>query len=265
MPTADLGDVELYYQRRGSGPPVLGIMGFGADQRLWAAQIPAITGTHTFITFDNRGVGRSSGEGASTIDQMADDAYRLLRHLEIDGAVIFGASMGGAIAQRLVLDHPEVARAVILAITFARPLEFMRRQHELTRAILQTEDPAKSFIEAVVIRMFTPKFFELGQEVVDQLVRGFLAGDEPPAPVEVMRAQLDAIDKHDVLADLHRIECPALVLGAKMDQMVPGFASEEIASAIPNAELTMFETGHGCMVEEMETFNRRVSDFLATL
>jgi pimeloyl-ACP methyl ester carboxylesterase len=50
-----------------------------------------------------------------------------------------------------------------------------------------------------------------------------------------------------------------------MDMMVPGFASEEIAAAIPGAELTMFETGHGCMVEEMAGFNERISAFLGGL
>ena len=50
-----------------------------------------------------------------------------------------------------------------------------------------------------------------------------------------------------------------------MDMMVPGFASEEIAAAIPGAELVMMETGHGCGVEEMEAFNGAVSRFLATL
>lgn len=265
MPTADLGDVSLYYERHGEGPPVLGIMGFGADQRLWAAQIPAVTRTHTFITFDNRGVGRSSGNGASTIDQMADDAFRLLGHLDSDRTVIFGASMGGAIAQRLVLDHPEIADALILAVTFARPIEFMRRQHELTRAILRTESPLDAFIDGAVLRMFTPAFFELGRETVDRIVRGFLAGDEPMTSPEVLLAQLDALDKHDLLAELPSIDCPTLVLGGKQDVMVPGFASEEIARAIPGAELHMFETGHGCLVEEMDQVNARISDFLARL
>jgi pimeloyl-ACP methyl ester carboxylesterase len=88
----------------------------------------------------------------------------------------------------------------------------------------------------------------------------------PAAPTgETLLAQIDALTKHDVLARLGEITCPTLVLGGKMDMMVPGFASEEIAAAIPGAELTMFETGHGCMVEEMTGFNERVGRFLADL
>src|SRR5918999_3677954 len=101
MPNAELGDVTLHYKERGEGAPVLGIMGFALDQRFWAGQIPAVTATHRFITFDNRGVGRSSKVTATTIDEMADDAVGLLDHLGIEQAVVFGVSMGGAIAQKL--------------------------------------------------------------------------------------------------------------------------------------------------------------------
>ena len=265
MPTADLGDLSLYYREHGDGPPVLGIMGFALDQRYWATQIAGVTTSHRFITYDNRGVGRSSGDAATSIDQMADDAVRLMDHLGIEKSVVYGVSMGGAIAQRLIVDHPDRVSALILALTFARPIEFMRRQHEFARFLLE-HGGVRTLTDSSLIRMFTPKFFEVGQETVDRMVAAlFVEGEEGPAGPEVLLAQLDAIDKHDVLADLAQVSCPTLVIGAKMDMMVPGFASEEIAAAIPGAELVMMETGHGCGVEEMEAFNEAVSRFLSTL
>lgn len=266
MPLADLGDVQLFYRTRGEGPPVLGVMGFGADHRLWAPQIQAVAETNTFIYFDNRGIGRSSGDGASTIDVMADDAYRLLRHLGIERCVVFGISMGGAIAQRLVLDHPEIAKALILAETFARPIEFMRRQHDLSRNLLRSGFPERAFIEGTMLRMFTPRFFEIGKDAIDQVVTAFLADDSAgETRIETMLAHLDALDKHDTLEELSTISCPTLVTGSKQDQMVPGFAAEEIAAAIPGAELVMFETGHGAPFEEMTEFNAAVTRFLASV
>ncbi|MDQ3646178.1 MAG: alpha/beta hydrolase [Actinomycetota bacterium] len=263
MPNAELGDVTLNYREHGEGPPVLGIMGFASDQRLWAAQIPAVTRTHRFITFDNRGVGRSSKSVASTMDQFADDAVRLLDHLGIDKTVVFGISMGGAIAQRLVLDHPDRVSALILAMTFARPIEFMRRQHDLTRILVNAAGP-DALLQGSLIRMFTPRFFEMGREVIDRIVLSFAATNGPEMPqTEVILGQLDALDKHDTLGDLHRVSVPTLVLGAKNDQMVPFLGSEEIAATIPGAEFVAFETGHGAPVEEMEAFNSAVSGFLA--
>jgi pimeloyl-ACP methyl ester carboxylesterase len=98
------------------------------------------------------------------------------------------------------------------------------------------------------------------------MVAAFLSDTGPEAvEAETLLAQMDAIDKHDVAAQLGSISVPTLVLGGRRDIMVPGFASEELAAAIPGAELTMFETGHGCMIEEMEPFNARVSQFLSGL
>jgi aminoacrylate hydrolase len=264
MPFAEFDDLRIHYQQRGEGPVVLGIMGFGLDQRFWAAQIPTITERHTFLTLDNRGTGRSTGTPSTTIDEMVEDAVRLLDHLAIERAIVIGASMGGAIAQRLALDHPDRVVALILAVTWARPIEFMRRQEVLARTVIRGGGP-EALVEASLVRMFTPRFFEIGAEAIDQMMRAFEgeSGAGMLASQEVLEAQLDAISKHDVLADLPRIGCPTLVVGGRMDMMVPYFASEEIAAAIPGAELATFETGHALMFEEMDPFNARLAEFLA--
>jgi pimeloyl-ACP methyl ester carboxylesterase len=265
MPTATIDNATIHYQLRGSGPPVLGIMGFGLDQRFWAAQIPAVTATHMFITFDNRGVGRSVGEPVTSIEDMAEDTVGLLDHLGIERAVVFGVSMGGAIAQRLALAHPERVSALILGLTWARRIEFMRRQHRIARAIIKMGS-ADLFVESTLVRMFTPSFFEMGEESVNRIIAAFLAesGPEVPQP-DVLLAQLDALDEHECLAELSSIRVPTLVCGGEVDMLIPYFAQQEIAAAIPGAELATFSTGHGCMVEEMAAFNERVEAFLKRL
>jgi pimeloyl-ACP methyl ester carboxylesterase len=267
MPVADLGDLKVHFREHGEEGrgPILGIMGFGVDQRFWAAQIAAVAQTHRFITFDNRGIGRSTAGTVTSIDEMADDALRLLDHLGIEKTVVFGVSMGGAIAQRLILDHPERVSALMLGATWARPIEFMRRQTELARRVIELQGVG-GLVDASLIFMFTPRFFEVGQEAIDRIVAAFFAESGPElASQEVLYGQLDAIVKHDTLSELGRISVPTLVIGSKMDMMVPGFASEEIARAVPGAELVMLESGHGAMMEEMEAFNAAVTDFLARL
>lgn len=265
MPTVELPDATIHYKLWGKGPVVLGVMGFGLDQRFWASQVGAITARNSFITFDNRGIGRSKERPSTTIEDMAADALVVLDHLQVDRTVVFGASMGGAIAQRLALEQPDRVAGLVLAVTWARPVEFMRRQHEVARMIIESHGP-RALIDASIVRMFTPRFFEAGSEAIDRMVAAFYAPDGPGLPRrEALLAQLDAIDKHDALAELVRIRCPALVLGGKMDVMAPFFASEEIARAIPGAELAAFETGHACLIEEMQAVNDRVSGFLGAL
>lgn len=264
MPYADLGDIRLHFTRRGEGPPVLGVMGFALDARYWAPQTPAVTSQNEFITFDNRGIGRSTGSPPRTIDEMANDAVRLLDALEIEKTIVFGVSMGGAISQRIVLDHPDRVSALILAVTWARPIEFMRRQDELAKIVIENGG-SEALIQASLVRMFTPEFFEVGSEMVDQMVKAFVADPDSMPARDILLAQIDAIGKHDTLPELHQVTCPTLVLGGKMDQMVPYLGSREIAGAIPDAEFVSFETGHGCMVEEMEPFNAKVTEFLRSL
>lgn len=262
MPFAEFDDVKIHYRTYGSGSPVLGIMGFGLDQRYWAAQVPAVAERNTFITFDNRGTGRTEGPSISTVDEMSDDAVRLLDHLEIDQVTVFGVSMGGTIAQRLVLDHPDRVKALILGITFARPIEYMLRRHEIAKHLVNAVSPLE-FMEAAMLWMFSPRFFEMGRENIEQMMRAFSGPGAPDtASPEVLTAQMDALHKHDAIEQLGTVTCPTLVFGGKMDMMVPYFASEEIAQQIPNAEFVSFETGHGLMFEELDTFNAMLRDFL---
>lgn len=266
MPLAHLGEISLHYKDHGRGEVVLGIMGFALDQRFWAAQIPAVTASHRFVTFDNRGVGRSSGPPPTSIEEMSEDALALLDYLEVDKAVVFGASMGGVVAQRLVLDHPDRVSAAIFAITWARPIEFMRRQHDVARRLLRSNVGLDVFTDANLLFLFSPEFFEVGGEMIDRLLRSMDApGGPAPPTAELLLGQIDAFDKHDVLADLASLECPVLVVGARHDMLVPGFAAEEIAAAIPGAELEMFDSSHGVMIEEMDPFNQRIQRFLASL
>jgi pimeloyl-ACP methyl ester carboxylesterase len=237
-------------------------MGFAADHRLWAAQVPTICARNTFITFDNRGVGRSTGEPIETLEEMADDAAALLDHLGIERAVILGVSMGGAIAQHLALRHPERVKALGLIVTFARPIEYTRRESRLGHELLRLAGP-KAFLEATLIHLFTPRFFEIGEEALNQVIAAYFYGGEAEIPdPAVLEGQMRAIAKHDLLDSLGAIACPTLVVGGRLDMMVPGFASEEIAAAIPGAELHMFDSGHALMFEEMDAFNALLRDFL---
>ena len=263
MPLAEFDGYALHYREYGSGDPVIGIMGFATDQRFWAAQVPAISATNRFVTFDNRGVGRSTGAAPDSIDVMAADTIALMDHLEIERATVFGASMGGTIAQRMVLDHPERVKALILAVTFARPIDYMLREQSVARAIVEKAD-FDTFLQGSLIHLFSPAFFEVGGEMIDQMVRSLYAEGAPEvATAETISSQIAAMEKFDVLAELGRVTVPTLVMGGTLDMMVPCFASQEIAQAIPNAHYAEFEGGHAIMIEQMQPVNDLIAGFLA--
>ena len=106
---------------RSSAPPLLMIQGLGMDKHGWDLQRLAFAWRYRVIALDNRGAGRSDKPiGHYTIDQMADDAIRVLDELGVDRAHVVGASMGGAITQVLAVLHPDRIRSLTLVCTSCR-------------------------------------------------------------------------------------------------------------------------------------------------
>ncbi|MFH5834429.1 alpha/beta fold hydrolase, partial [Halalkalibaculum sp. DA384] len=107
MPYAETNGIQLYYEQRGSGEPVILIMGITAPGQVWEDHASFWEQEFRCIQVDNRGVGRSEKpEGPYTMGQMADDYAGLMDHLNISKAAVVGVSMGSPIAQQLALRHP---------------------------------------------------------------------------------------------------------------------------------------------------------------
>ncbi len=118
MPMAKVGDINMEYYVEGTGPPLLMIMGLGGQAKSWGE--PFLDGLRThfqIIRFSNRGTGASDKPGGElTIRMMADDAASLLGEIGLERAHVMGISMGGMIAQELVLNHPQVVQGLALGM-----------------------------------------------------------------------------------------------------------------------------------------------------
>jgi pimeloyl-ACP methyl ester carboxylesterase len=111
---AAVAGAELYYEVRGRGPAVLFIAGATGDAGHFEQAADVLALEHTVITYDRRGNSRSRPTGPSALDQQADDAAALLRHVGAAAAIVFGTSGGAIIALKLAIRAPEVARDVIV-------------------------------------------------------------------------------------------------------------------------------------------------------
>src|SRR5205809_7114823 len=118
MPYALSAGTKIYWEEQGSGEPLLLIMGLGATHDLWHRVTPMVAPQYRTILFDNRGAGKSDAPpGPYSIAQMADDALAVLDAAGVADAHVFGASMGGMIAQKLALNHVSRVRSLILCCT----------------------------------------------------------------------------------------------------------------------------------------------------
>jgi pimeloyl-ACP methyl ester carboxylesterase len=274
MSMAKVGAIDLYYEEQGSGYPLLLIMGLAADSQAWLFQVPDLARHYRTISFDNRGVGRSSKpSGPYTIDAMADEAAGLLDVLEIERAHVVGVSMGGMIAQELVLRHPSRVRGLVLACTFPEPDAHIHRTREQSLTELggsvgpegQVQldvskiDPMMVF-QNLMPRVFTPAFLMTDLPKLMQLFGGALQWG---FSMDAILAQVGATMGHRTTDRLHQITAPTLVITGDADLLIPPANSDILAREIPNARLVKVPGGsHGFNFETPEVFNREVLTFL---
>jgi pimeloyl-ACP methyl ester carboxylesterase len=122
MPYAQLGDIRLYYEVHGDGPPVLLIPGLGADTRLFFKVVPLLATLHQVVVLDPRGGGRSDKPiGDYSIEQMADDVAGLFVTLGIASADVVGYSLRGKIALQLASRQGLSAWRARTATSVPRP------------------------------------------------------------------------------------------------------------------------------------------------
>jgi pimeloyl-ACP methyl ester carboxylesterase len=138
MPIATVGPVRLYYELRGSGPPLLFIMGATGDAGHFATVADQLADEFTVVTYDRRGNSRSSRPpawGTTTPEEQAEDAAGLLRALGLTPAAVFGTSSGAICALSLLIHHPGLVRGAIL---HESPLlSVLERGEELRAAVAQ--------------------------------------------------------------------------------------------------------------------------------
>lgn len=256
--------IEMAYTERGSGDPLICIMGVTAPGAVWEAHAAAWEKHFRCILGDNRGVGDTDKPaGPYTTDMMADDYAALMDHLGIKKARVVGCSLGSVIAQKLALRHPDKVQSVILMCTWARQDRFgiYTWQHLMKcKASFRPED----FLHYVQMLIFTKPWFDK-DDCYNSMQEGLagMAINPAPQPVHAMEAQSAAAMSHNTLAELKNIKCPALVIGGKNDAFTPRWMSEEVAAGIPGADLHLYDdAGHAFHWECMDDFNPRTTKWL---
>jgi pimeloyl-ACP methyl ester carboxylesterase len=245
VPVASVNGFELHYAERGEGEPLLLIMGLAGTHLSWGEPfLDALAADFRVIAYDHRGVGRSSRvEAGFTIADLAEDAAGLLDALEIESAHVVGISMGGMVAQELVLRHPERVRTLVLGCSYAggegsalTPPENLQRLGEAWRSG-DRERALRTNWEINVSPEFAskPGAYEGWREMA-------LAGR---VSLSVIMLQLQAGAGHDTSARLDGIAAPTLVVHGTADTMLPPGNSRVIADRIPGARLVELDgVGH---------------------
>ena len=265
--TLSAGGVEFAYRQLGpsTGVPVVFLTHLAAVLDNWDPRVvDGIAAERRVITFDNRGVGASSGSTPRTIDEMASDAVTFIRGLGFDQVDLLGFSMGGMIAQLIAREEPQLVRKMIIAGTGpagGEGIDGVTRISylDIARGLLTRQDP-KQFL----FFTRTPNGRRAGKEFLARLQERTSDRDEAIS-VRSFRAQLKAIHRwgQQQPADLSSIHQPVLVMNGESDRMVPSKNSVDLDRRLSNSQLVLYpDAGHGGVFQFHEDFVKRALEFL---
>jgi aminoacrylate hydrolase len=261
MPTARLGDIELYYEQHGNGTPLLlvsGLVGVGA---IWKPNIPRFSVHYRVILHDQRGTGQSSRPRMQySVEQMADDLLHLMNYLDIEKAHLVGHSGGAAIAQTLAVTHPERLRSLILYSGWTRADPYLRRALEI-RGTLLSAAGAAAYLRSGPVFFYPPDWVNRN---IDLLQTREEAATGAVGDAHIVASRIDAFLAFDRTADLHRVRTPTLVICARDDILTPHYFSDDLTRLIPGSEIVKLDYGgHFASETNQEAFEAAVLTFLA--
>ena len=247
-----------------SGPPVLLVMGFGMQGAVWYPQTRDLGRDHRVATYDHQGVGGSESSGGPwTMGNFARDGLRVADAAGWESFHLVGVSMGGMIAQHLVLAAPERVRSLSLIATHAGGPGAWVPPASAFRAVLLAKVTAPRSRRALLERLLYPRSFVRGcdPEELDARMRERL---DSGASGTTQRGQLAAVRGHDTRARLGEIRAPTLIVRPGIDALVPPRRSDELHRGIAGSRLVRFDgSGHGVVLQEAEALNQEIRSHVA--
>jgi len=256
MPFCKCQEIEVYYETDGEGEALGLVSGLSGGSWSWYEQVPFFKNHFRTVTFDNRGAGRSSmPAGPYSIKQLAKDALCLLDHLAIDKTFLLGLSMGGMIAQELVLLAPDRIQAVVLGCTHCGG----DLRIPPSPKVLETFMNNAGLSHEQIVDKNLPFFFsESCRKNRSQVIEAYRKAqlETPLQPEHAFHAQLQAIGTFGCCDRLSQIHVPTLIITGSDDVLVPAANARILAGHIPHAELVEIPgAGHAIHAECREQLN----------
>ncbi len=271
--------LEICYQTFGDrgAEPLLLVMGLGGPMTWWDTDLCTLLASRGFyvVRYDNRDTGRSSrvpervrqstlvraflGRRVQTpyrLSDLAQDAFDLLDHLELESAHVAGVSMGGMIAQTMALGHPERVRSLtsIMSSTGRRTAGW--QSPALLPTLIAPRGPNRDDYIAAAHRTWrligSPAYPQTDEELTRRAGETF---DRGVSRSGVMRQMIAVLTQRDRTLALRSLDVPTVVVHGLADKMVHVSGGRATAAAIPGAELVLVDgMGHDMPKALFDTF-----------
>lgn len=259
----NINSINVDYEDRSKGIPLLLIHGFPLHRGMWAPQIEGLAGAARLLAPDLRGFGKSdTPAGPYGMEDFARDLDGLLGSLKIDRAVLCGFSMGGYIAFAFHKLFAEKVAGMILLDTRAEAdtEEGKKKRVEMANSVRQRG------IEFAVEAMLPKLLGQVSQRYNPQLLHQVASMIRENKQAGLINAQHAMAARPDSLAYLPEIQCPVLIAVGDQDVLTPVPSSEAMASRIAKCELKIVRgAGHLASMEYPEQVNAAIRDYLKAI
>jgi pimeloyl-ACP methyl ester carboxylesterase len=263
-----LNGIDYAYREIGNGAePLVLLQHFRGNLDRWDPElIDALAATHRVLTFDNVGVGATTGSTPNSVEQMAHDAISFLDALEVDRVDVLGFSIGSFVAQEMALIRPDAVRRLVLAASAPKGAPGMHGwPPEVIGAVGNRETSPDGYLKVFYTGSASSQ--RAGEESLKRMLARKVGRDQPTT-WETRLAQYDAIcawgiGNHGLLERLSSIRQPVLVANGDSDPMILPRYSHLLGGLIPQARVKIYpDSAHGFLFQHHAEFASDVGAFL---
>jgi pimeloyl-ACP methyl ester carboxylesterase len=261
--------IEYAYRDLGEGEvPLVLLQHFRGNLDNWdPALIDALAAERRVVTFDNVGVGATTGATPNTIEAMAHDAIAFLEAMDFRRVDLLGFSIGSFVAQEIALIRPDLLRRVVLASSAPQGAAGM---HGWAPEVIGAVGAPETTPEGYISVFFAPTDAsrEAGQQAAGRIFAGRTSDRDEPTTWQTRQAQYDAvcawgIPNHSLLERVSAIDLPVFVANGDSDPMILPRYSYLLAGLLPNARITIYpDSAHGFLFQHHDRFAADVHAFL---
>lgn len=254
-------DIDVAWFEAGRGDPLVLVHGLADDHRAWRRSLPDLMLWHRVLLYDLRGHGQTSlGKPDGSLHQLAEDLVALLDAIELERVHIAGFSLGGTVAMRVAVDHPDRVNRLALVATSSRVNRSAAGWYRERVAMVRNED---SWLRETLDRDTAEVYAQAPNELEEGLLIRRQSTEDPRGYGNACAA-MAALFEAPLDPELGQIKAPTLVVAADLDQHCPPRAAEIIHAGIPGSRIEVIKgAGHAIPVERPRELCTALNRFLA--
>jgi 3-oxoadipate enol-lactonase len=252
--------IYMNYEIKGSGENLVLVHGGGDNLNMWYHQVSVFSKSYRIITYDVRGSGKTEiSDVEYSMSLFVEDLYELMKAIRVENSYVLGYSMGGRIALRLAIAHPDMVKALILTNTPGVSPVLSEHAGRVGKTLEQLEKGDKNaMVEEMTTGAFSPGFKDKNPTEYEKYLKVKLQNK-----VEGLTRISQLAARESEPPDISKLKCPVLLIVGENDRVQRIEQAKQAQEMIANSKLVILPTGHASAIEAPEEFNSAVLNFLS--